>query len=56
MLLYCVFLAGFFYALVYTPSPRAIPSMAIVEYPQSMQEMKRLDIDSSKIWGSLPNR
>ena len=33
MLLYCVFLAGVLYALVHTPSPSAVPSMAMIEVP-----------------------
>ena len=33
MLLYCVLLAGGLYALVYAPSPKAVPSMAMIEVP-----------------------
>jgi hypothetical protein len=36
MLLYCVFLAGFFYALSYTPVPRTSPSTAMIDVPPEL--------------------
>jgi hypothetical protein len=36
MLVYCVFLAGFFYALTYTPGPSAGSSRAMLVVPSEL--------------------
>jgi hypothetical protein len=36
VLVYCVFLAGFFYALTYTPEPSAGSSRAMLDVPSEL--------------------
>jgi hypothetical protein len=36
LLVYCVFLAGFFYAMTYTPAPRATSSTAMMVVPSEL--------------------